>query len=160
MTPEKDKKLCERYPKIFRDRCASPSTTCMSWGFECGDGWYDLIDALCGNIQNEVDNNISQQKFRLERGEISDDEAIPDEDMQVVASQVKEKFGGLRFYTNGASERILGMISMAESMSYRICETCGSPGRSNESGWFVTLCAPCRAEYDRKREERLKPKDP
>jgi hypothetical protein len=59
---------------------------------------------------------------------------------------VKEKFGGLRFYTNGYTDVINGMISMAESMSYRTCEVCGSPGRSNNYGWISTLCDTHRLE--------------
>jgi len=159
MTPEKDAKLCEKYPKIFRDRFSSPRKTCMSWGFECGDGWYDIIDALCLNIQHEVDWLIQQQAHKLERGDISPEEVVPEEDIQVVATQVKEKFGGLRFYVSGVNDKIQGMISMAESMSYRTCETCGNPGKSSNDGWVVTLCKPCRDDYDRRRAEKLAPKE-
>ena len=56
MSPELDKYLCEKYPKIFSERHASMQETCMCWGLECDDGWFFLIDALCSGIQNRVDN--------------------------------------------------------------------------------------------------------
>ena len=65
---------------------------------------------------------------------------IPPHMPYITASQVKEKFGGLRFYTNGYTDVIGAMISIAESMSYRTCEVCGNPGRSNNYGWISTLC--------------------
>lgn len=54
--------------------------------------------------------------------------------------QIKEKFGGLRFYYDGGDREIDGMVRMAESMSYRLCEVCGLPGRPNREGWIRTLC--------------------
>lgn len=152
MSPDKDAALCAKYPKIFRDRNAPMTQTCMCWGFECGDGWYDLIDTLCAEIQNRVDWSVEQQKYKLEDGRMKPEDVVPEDDLQVVAAQVKEKFGGLRFYVNGGTEEIYGMISMAESMSYKICEECGNPGRPNRGGWITTLCSPCRAAEEAKKE--------
>jgi hypothetical protein len=72
---------------------------------------------------------------------------VPSPIPQVVASQVKEKFGGLRFYHNGGDDYIDGMISLAEHLSSRICEVCG---KMNEEvvctgrGWISTRCMDCR----------------
>jgi len=64
--------------------------------------------------------------------------------MQVVAAQNKEKMGELRFYTDGGDATIQGMIQMAEQMSKRICELCGSPAKtSRDSGWWHTTCDAC-----------------
>jgi len=157
MSPEKDAQLCTKYPKIFRSSDGSPLAPNSAWGFECDDGWYDLIDTLCACIQREVDNSISAQKFSIDRGDLSPEAAVPEEDLQVAASQVKEKFGGLRFYTYGGNDRIYGMITMAESMSYKICEACGVPGRPNKGGsWILTLCDPCRARHEEARAARFK----
>lgn len=58
-------------------------------------------------------------------------------------TQIKEKFGGLRLYGAGGLELPL------ESLSYHICEECGS---SNEigytQGWIKTLCKKCATEKD------------
>lgn len=145
MTPEKDAALCAKYPKIFRDRNAPPTQTCMTWGFECSDGWYDVIDVLCAQIQAHVDSQIRSQQYKIESGKLSQEDAIPEDELQVVAVQVKEKFGGLRFYVNNADDRVYGMIDMASAMSYRICEQCGKPGAPGGTGWIETLCNECRS---------------
>ncbi len=55
--------------------------------------------------------------------------------------QVKEKFGGLRFYINSASNEIHDRISEAEKLSYSVCEKCGNPGKlRNNRRWVLTLC--------------------
>jgi len=54
--------------------------------------------------------------------------------------QVKEKFGGLRWYINGASKEVHDIISKYESVSYHICEECGEPGEQRAGGWIKTLC--------------------
>lgn len=58
----------------------------------------------------------------------------------ITLSQVKEKFGTLRFYCNGATEAALGAIDLAETMSSTICETCGAPGQLTGTGWLFTAC--------------------
>ena len=131
MSPELDKKLCEKYPKIFRDRHAPVTETCMSWGFECGDGWYQILDSLCGQIQSYVD-----WKNRSAEAGYKNFEPVE----QVVAVQVKEKFGGLRFYYDGGDQHISGMVRMAESWAACTCEKCGKPGFSRTGGWIRTLC--------------------
>jgi hypothetical protein len=132
MKEELDKKLCEKYPKIFKNRNGSMQETCMYWGFSHGDGWYAIIDSLCASIQNHINNKRYQ--FR----EMSQEDF--DEEHQVVAAQVKEKFGGLRFYIDGGDDWVYGAISMAESMSYRTCEVCGAPGVTRGTGWIRTTC--------------------
>jgi hypothetical protein len=124
MNEKLDEQLCARYPKIFVNRHADMTTTAMCWGISCGDGWYNILDQLCHNIQSHTDwQNRETVKVS-----------------QVVASQVKEKFGGLRFYYNGGDDYIHGLTTMAESMSEVTCETCGCPGRSRGSGWVYTAC--------------------
>jgi len=55
--------------------------------------------------------------------------------------QVKEKFGGLRFYINEGSEEIHNRILNAEKLSYEICELCGEKGElRTKIRWFTTLC--------------------
>jgi hypothetical protein len=71
--------------------------------------------------------------------------------------QVKEKFGGLRFYINDGSDEIFKRIDQAESESYKTCEICGSKeeiGRTR--GWITTCCEPCAIKIF---ENKLEPKD-
>jgi hypothetical protein len=124
MTPQLDSKLAENYPKIFG-----------KLGYtECSDGWYDIIDVLCWQIQNYVDHKIRNSQMTEEE----------QQNLQAVAVQVKSKFGGLRFYVYGGDETIDGMIRMAEAMSYRVCEYCSNKARQqNNDGWIHTACSSC-----------------
>ena len=65
---------------------------------------------------------------------------VPNACPQVVADQVKEKFGTLRFYYHGGDSKVDGMVRMAESMSACMCEECGAPGTQTQGGWIRTLC--------------------
>jgi len=51
MNEQLDDLLCQRYPKIFAERRAPKDTSGMAWGIMCGDGWFDLLDALCSTLQ-------------------------------------------------------------------------------------------------------------
>ena len=68
----------------------------------------------------------------------------------IMITQVKEKFGGLRFYIGGAPEEIHDKIEEVENLSITICEQCGEPGENGpitEGGyWVATLCDKCRKE--------------
>ena len=139
MRDDLDKQLCEKYPKIFANRHAPMMQTAMCWGFEHGDGGYQIIDSLCGQIQHHID-------WQHKQGNL-----IP----QVVAVQVKEKFGTLRFYYDGGDDYISGLVSMAESWSAVACEECGAPGTQNSRGWIKTLCETHRQEREQRYESRL-----
>jgi len=134
MNPELDTSLCQRYPKIFKNRDGSVIDTCMAWGFECDSGWFDIIDILCHEIQHYLDWKCK---------DLPEDER---DVMQVVADQVKEKFGTLRFYYHGGDEVVEGMVMMAESLTYRTCESCGCPGEKRGEAWIKTLCDKCHEE--------------
>lgn len=92
-------------------------------GVEIGDGWAGLLDELCRQLQDQTDR----------KGE-----------PQVVASQVKEKMGGLRFYVvdSPLSDRQRDLISDAEARSLKICDVCGTPGSLIKSGYcWCTRCS-------------------
>lgn len=135
MNPELDKALCEAYPKIFVNRHGDKTTTAMCWGFSHSDGWYNIIDTMCNTIQSRIDGRNKYNKWAVENNRLTQEE-IP----QVVAVQVKEKFGTLRFYYDGGDPYIAGIVDMAESMSACTCEECGSPGKIRGDSWVRTLC--------------------
>ena len=120
------------FVKIFRQKDLDKTVSAMCYGIGCGDGWYSLIDTMCGNIKNQMDN--------VNRNKPGDKHLICE------ATQVKEKFGGLRFYVQGSDDFIDGIIDLAESMSYRICSQCGNASTPNEKkrGWIYTLCNNCK----------------
>jgi hypothetical protein len=138
MNSKLDEELCKKYPLIFQDRRSSEMETAMCWGFDCGDGWYNIIECLCRSVQNYIDNNNNSIKRLLASNKHN--LIIPDPIEQVVAQQVKEKFAGLRFYYYGGDDITDGMVQVAECLSEVTCEECGAPGTHNMEGWMRTLC--------------------
>ena len=81
-----------------------------------GDGWKPLIDPLIEQANREG----------------------------AKIAQIKEKFGGLRFYVSNASAKLNSMIDMAERQSFHICERCGKEGKlRTDRSWLKTLCEEC-----------------
>jgi hypothetical protein len=112
------KRMEERYPKMFAGRYG---------GFAVGEGWYPIIEILCANIQSHIDWwNKNHEKHPVVE--------------QVVVEQIKEKFGGLRFYYQGGDDYIRGLVTMAEHWADSSCEECGAPGTRRSGGWVRTLC--------------------
>ncbi len=157
MRKELDEALCAKYPLIFKDRHENMQHTAMCWGICTGDGWYNLIDTLCGLLTSDyrqaqsrydfIKDKLNQPQWeggtKIVTQEMIDQAKtkLDEETAKVpVASQVKEKFGGLRFYVNGATEKHWSYITFAESMSYTICEECGAPGKRYTDGWHKVLC--------------------
>lgn len=171
MDEELEKKLFEKYPKFFEylkeyEGRFKP----MRFGFECSDGWYVLIDSLMETISGHI---ISREKYprtqikskfwRIVLPKLNHwfkynksiykplnkfehtlkKENIPAPKVDII--QVKEKFGGLRFYIDGGDDSIYGMIDLAENMSYNTCETCGSTKNVGQTtkGWISTICKDC-----------------
>jgi len=70
MKRELDELLCKKYPKMLINRNKSMQETCMCWGFECGDGWFDLLDQLMGNIQHRIDWKVQQYEGAIKYNEM------------------------------------------------------------------------------------------
>ena len=134
MNAELDSKLCAKYPTIFRERGLSMSQTAMCWGMQADDGWYDLLDNLCAQL------DLIHKKFGI----------------ATVASTVKEKYGGLRFYHHQETDPgriatdddkaifdlIDSVVSNAEALSESCCEVCGKYGSMHHKGsWMKTVCS-------------------
>lgn len=91
--------------------------------FPVGEGWRPLVEKLVCDIRSI--------------------------DTEVEVSQVKEKFGGLRFYIYGGSDEVDELIDKAERESYKICEKCGTRENvtTEGNGWILTLCKTCRSNH-------------
>lgn len=121
--------LIVKYPKIFQDYEGNPGR--VNW-YGVPDGWLPVIDKLCGSIQSYIDN-VSRY--------IDGKRVKP---KQVTCTQMKEKFGGLRFYADNTDEIVEGMISMAEYICDNKCQDCGSEEDLGlTSGWISVLCRNC-----------------
>ncbi len=159
MNEKNTKKLKVDFPRLFRKSEADPGPL-QYWGFECADGWYDLIYKLSQDVEQTA----------LAAGLGPSSRSWP----RVL--QVKEKFGGLRFYIRTPSnperlklraeretfleftpqagiEAIRNLVREAEQKSYSVCEKCGVPGKVYQDGWVRTLCENCERRSQEEREE-------
>lgn len=112
--------LVEAYPDIFHPHGHPP--VAQGWP-EIGDGWEDLLRRACRRIRAAV---------RADGGSFC-------------AAQIKEKYGGLRFYWQGslsadAVARVEEAIALAEARSATTCDVCGEEGRLRDDLWLVTRC--------------------
>lgn len=57
--------------------------------------------------------------------------------------QIKEKFGGLRWYDSNSNEEVWKIISKYEDLSYKICINCGKPAEYISKGWISPYCGDC-----------------
>ena len=127
MKKELQDKIFAAFPSLYCDKDLPMTETCMCWGIETGDGWFDLIYQLSQDIVN-ISKNVK-------------------------ALQVKEKFGELRFYFRGDDtkeifDQVFDCVENATEKSLTICEKCGSTDEVTQTqGWIVTLCKTCKKEY-------------
>ena len=97
--------LIKEFPEMYKNMNSDEYVICLAYGLETPTGWNSLIYILSKKIY----------KF-------CKDAKI---DFPIVA-QVKEKFGGLRFYLESSTcKEIDDFISEAEHISYYICYKCG-----------------------------------
>ena len=136
MTPSNTKTLQSTHPQLFR--------SIREFGFECDDGWFDLLAKLFANIEAQA---------QLE-GLTPDSADWP----EIVI--VKQKAGSLRVSfgydsTDNAqgkdvSEAIRQLVDAASDRSATICEQCGAPARAVQTHpkrpWLKTLCLACHPD--------------
>ena len=125
-------KLKLKCPKVFRE---------IKY-IQTEPGWEKLIFALSCVIEGDLD--------RLERDE-------PELAEQIYVVQIKQKFGGLRYYMNHSTPFMDGAIRLAENMSFNTCEDCGAPcnGAKQIGGWITALCD---THYNEKLEKSKRPR--
>jgi len=138
MDQELQNKLFEKYPSLFENKNKSIQESCMGWGIECNNGWYELLSSVCWRISQHEKNIADRIRVRNEVGKENDQSDL--DYVPVKFDQIKEKFGGIRIYYTGGDDYVDGIISLADEMSYKICEVCGNAGKPNKGGWITVLC--------------------
>lgn len=136
------KDIVQQFPKIFK---AGENHDDVNW-YGIPKGWHTTVQWLCSCIQWHCDN--LQRRHKVE-----------DDRFQVVCVQVKEKFGGLRFYTDGNDAYVDGLISMADTVCAHTCIDCGTTHNviMRNTGWISPLCDKCNDAYElRKKTSKLK----
>jgi hypothetical protein len=111
------------------------------YGLECGDGWKDIIERTHKKLVY-IDPNYT-------------------------IFQIKEKFGGLRYYYStlfeygGIEQDIMDdIVSAAELEASRTCELCGANKSSDKveirvhKYWYFGYCQSCADKYIEESEAR------
>lgn len=127
MNVDNTQKLLTAYPLLYRKL--------REWGFECGDGWFDLVWQLSAEIELAA---------RLE--------GIPESsDTWPSVGVVKYKLGDLRVqFIAPVSENIRALVDNARDLSVNICELCAAPcdkASENEQASAGPLCESCRKAH-------------
>lgn len=111
MKPELNNQLITKHEKIF---VGGRLRT-----FECGPGWFSIIDDMATKLQAHIDAS-----------------GCP----QVQADQFKEKFGEVRFYYSGGDATCKEIVAEAVAKSNETCDFCGEPGEMQREGWMRVRC--------------------
>ena len=98
-------------------------------------------------MDNQGDGTFTQTIPEIETAVATALEKLP------IIVQVKEKYGGLRFYIEGGTVEMANYIDFAEALSLHVCEECGAPGDTRNNSWVKTLCE--RHHRERNEEYRL-----
>ena len=132
-------KLAKHWPDLYQKSKIS--------SVDVEPGWYNILDTLSGLLsagvrQARYNLEFAKNKKFLDENDIKSKQKILDTalDELPIIVQIKEKFGGLRFYINNGTEEMENYIRFAESMSLCTCARCGSPGKIRNTGWSRTLC--------------------
>lgn len=107
MNNELTEKLYAEFPYLYRGHKKPPEQGSMCWGFECGDGWFQLIHSLSSELMSYL-------------------ERYPSLDLEVV--QVKGKFGSLRYSVEGGDTNTEKLIQDACERAKYLCELTGKKG--------------------------------
>lgn len=118
MTPDKTQKLLNRFPEIYIGYYLSEETSLMSRGFQCKDGWFELIWRMSEEIET-----------------LANAQGIPIPEM----SEIKQKMGGLRVRLFSNNKAIKTTIRDAEEMALTTCETCGESGKLHRMKGLISV---------------------
>lgn len=103
-------RLAKKFPRLY---------TKVMCGISFHLAWGPVIDELSEEIEKIVmEDNLTEFKV----------------------DQVKEKFGGLRYYVSGANDRVYKAIAKAEKKIETMCVVCGEPGKLCTNGWWTVYC--------------------
>lgn len=119
--------LSTKYPVVFKNMDKS------SYYF-IPAGWVSRVDKLCADLTTLIEEQLKSTSYK------------PDE-YPFTVLQIKEKFGGLRFYFTTMCENedfhkeVCKLVDRAEDETYSICEVTGKPGKLCKKGsHYKTLC--------------------
>jgi len=129
-TKEKNKKLIDRFPFLLPYHRLSGEVS-EDYDYSCTEldampnGWRIAFgEQICEEIREELEKAGCLETYRI--------------------TQIKEKFGCLRWYDLGGTERMLReIIPKYERLSTRTCIRCGKPATRITTNWISPFCDNC-----------------
>lgn len=170
------KKMAEKYPRYFGDDKRYGGFAIGEGWYHIIESLISQIDNYTKWKRNQRAYELKRQRakkrgidallsFMVRKGKtptdwdienaeniMNNEQTIPTKVDWIRVAQIKEKFGGLRFYYDGGDDEISGMVRIAEAWADHTCETCGNKGHQRSGGWVRTLCDKHEQEY----QDRLK----
>lgn len=125
MDVELEEKLKKEFPILY-SRSESDDSLFQYFGFECGNGWFEVIKKMSQKLE-PLFKKQEQDGF------------------YPAITQVKEKFGSLMVYGNNLTEEMNHVIYEAAKESQSVCENCGKPGTVRKRGYVQVLCDGCNS---------------
>lgn len=123
------KQLTQRYPYLIPRNCWTGAIhKDYDYSYVVGEhdlpqGWFKLFLQCCEDIREPLERNECMDKFRF--------------------LQVKEKYGSMRLYSNGAPEEVLQILYKYELLSRQVCCICGKPATLETYGYICPYCNDC-----------------
>lgn len=158
MKQESENIFKTKYPKCFEYFSNEDIIPPIFTGINCGDGWYEIVDSLLSEINSYINAKEAKPKQNKQRSFFSfinffipsklkintKEEPIP----HIQITEITKRFGGLNICYEGGDNYIQGLIKLAEEMSYKTCEQCGSTTNVGiTSGIINTICKKCELKH-------------
>lgn len=121
--------IIRKYPLLFRRHSMPMSQTCMCWGIQIGKGWMPLIDDLCQQLQQRIN-----------------DQLLP----QVEFEEIKEKFGSLRITICPFNKEVEFLVRQTVNKARNTCESCGNDMNIKyylDKNEYDACCIDCYTKY-------------
>lgn len=137
LTQQRNKKLIEKFPFLLpRNRWTGKVPEDYDYSYTELDampkGWRIAFgEQMCQDIKDDLMRTGYLDEYRI--------------------SQIKEKYGSLRYYDFGCTDKMLHeIIPKYEELSKRTCICCGKPAKWITTGWISPYCDECVPRYERK----------
>ena len=121
---ERNRELIERFPFLY-----DPDEPDFTWLDAMPDGWRMAFgEKMCEEIREALVSENALKTYRI--------------------YQVKEKYGGLRWYDSGRTYKVDKIVNKYEMLSYRTCVDCGEPATCMSTGYILPFCDRCAREEE------------
>ncbi len=125
MKEELQERLCAEFPHLYG----------KSFHFEVLDGWFELLYELSYTLTRLI------RRYECVGHSYNELDQLDEFICGFTVSQVKEKYGTLRFYMESSTKEMNELISQYEKKSEFVCEVCGKPGKLVGKTWYSTRCS-------------------